>query len=495
MRKLMAVIICTILVFSGVVVPSEAAALDGAGTELNPYMITNEAQLRMISDFPDAYWRLASDIVLTDNWAAVGTTGDDFTGTLDGNGYKITGFNVTVSYGQDSKEGGFIEYNYGTIKNLRLEGSVTTARPSGGFLVFSNHGTIENCSTAGTLTNENTRWTNADVGGMACYNNGVIKNCYSRVKMIRNKYVSGGTNDLTEMAGFVSTNQGTIINCYAACEMSWPYSIGASYIPHGFVGYADTKNGGSAEGCYYDKELSGCSDSTMANGRSTVAMKMQAGYANWDFKDIWTMDENVNDGYPYLQVERSVARKVTGLSIDRTTASVAEGGTIVLAPVFVPANATNKNVTWSTSSRYVATVDENGVVTGISEGTAVITAVSEDGGYTASCVVTVTKTPAVIDDYTVNSLKAEEQQNGRFHVWANITKNSGREDVDTIMIVLYDSEGVMMDYIFMEAQFAQGQTANFGGVLKADGDIMIKAFVWDSLDSMIPLSNTIQQYF
>ena len=55
-----------------------------------------------------------------------------------------------------------------------------------------------------------------------------------------------------------------------------------------------------------------------------------------------------------------------------------------------PANATNKNVTWSSNNTGVATVDENGTVTGVAAGSAVITATTVDGGFTASCQVTVT---------------------------------------------------------------------------------------------------------
>lgn len=74
-------------------------------------------------------------------------------------------------------------------------------------------------------------------------------------------------------------------------------------------------------------------------------------------------------------------------------ADVYVGKTITLAPTFTPANATNKNVSWSTSDASVATVAE-GVVTGVAEGTAVITVTTEEGNYTAECTVTVGTAPA-----------------------------------------------------------------------------------------------------
>jgi hypothetical protein len=72
-----------------------------------------------------------------------------------------------------------------------------------------------------------------------------------------------------------------------------------------------------------------------------------------------------------------------------------------------PENATDKSVTWSSSNEKVATVDERGRVTGIKKGEAVITAVTNDGGHEAECIVTVKENPkpepAVYNLYIVDS--------------------------------------------------------------------------------------------
>jgi len=79
----------------------------------------------------------------------------------------------------------------------------------------------------------------------------------------------------------------------------------------------------------------------------------------------------------------------TGVTVSPSTATVATNATVTLTATVAPSNATNKAVVWSSSNTAAATV-ANGVVTGRSAGTATITATTADGGYTASCAVTVT---------------------------------------------------------------------------------------------------------
>ncbi|WP_052458422.1 Ig-like domain-containing protein, partial [Capnocytophaga canis] len=57
----------------------------------------------------------------------------------------------------------------------------------------------------------------------------------------------------------------------------------------------------------------------------------------------------------------------------------------------LPANATNKKVTWTSANTAIATVDDLGKVTGVASGTVYITATTEDSKKTASCKVTVSK--------------------------------------------------------------------------------------------------------
>ena len=77
---------------------------------------------------------------------------------------------------------------------------------------------------------------------------------------------------------------------------------------------------------------------------------------------------------------------VDSITLDKTTATVAVDGTITLTATVLPADATDPTVTWNSDNQAVATVN-NGVVTGVSAGTANITA--KAGDKTATCVVTV----------------------------------------------------------------------------------------------------------
>jgi len=79
---------------------------------------------------------------------------------------------------------------------------------------------------------------------------------------------------------------------------------------------------------------------------------------------------------------------VTGVTLEPTNTTVKVGKTVTLTATIEPGNADNKNLTWSSDKTNIATV-VNGVVTGKAAGTAEITVKTEDGGYEATCKVTV----------------------------------------------------------------------------------------------------------
>ena len=85
-------------------------------------------------------------------------------------------------------------------------------------------------------------------------------------------------------------------------------------------------------------------------------------------------------------------KMVTSVSLNENTLELYTGQSETLITTVTPDDATNKAVTWASSNDTIATVDNNGKVTAVKEGTATITATAADGsGKSATCTVTVEK--------------------------------------------------------------------------------------------------------
>ena len=97
---------------------------------------------------------------------------------------------------------------------------------------------------------------------------------------------------------------------------------------------------------------------------------------------------------------------VSGVTLNKSTTGMLVGGTETLTATIMPTNAANKSVSWSSSNSAVATVSNNGVVTGASVGTAVITVTTSDGGKTASCEVTVSAVVVNVTGVSLNKTAA-----------------------------------------------------------------------------------------
>ena len=87
---------------------------------------------------------------------------------------------------------------------------------------------------------------------------------------------------------------------------------------------------------------------------------------------------------------------VTGVRLNKTFLSMNAGDTQTLTATVTPSNATNKTVTWSSSNTSIATVSSSGVVTAKVTGQATITVKTDDGGFTATCSVTVSASPYTV---------------------------------------------------------------------------------------------------
>ena len=91
---------------------------------------------------------------------------------------------------------------------------------------------------------------------------------------------------------------------------------------------------------------------------------------------------------------------VTGVTLDVTELALEVPATATLTATVAPEEATDKTVVWASDNEAVATVAE-GVVTAVAEGTATITVTTVDGGFTATCIVTVTEVGSGVMDIQV----------------------------------------------------------------------------------------------
>lgn len=133
---------------------------------------------------------------------------------------------------------------------------------------------------------------------------------------------------------------------------------------------------------------------TWSSSNTSVATVSSSGVITAKAAGITTITVTTNDGRKNATCSVTVTPvAVTGVTLNKSSLSLYQNDSETLVATVLPSNASNKNVSWSTSNSSVATVTTNGQVTAISSGTATITVTTTDGGKTASCVVSVTADP------------------------------------------------------------------------------------------------------
>lgn len=100
----------------------------------------------------------------------------------------------------------------------------------------------------------------------------------------------------------------------------------------------------------------------------------------------------------------TVGQSVTSIKLDETTKTMYVGDTARMSYIIAPTNATNREVTWSSTNSAVFTVDANGQVSAKGSGIAVLVLKSSDGGYMSTCTITV-KQKATGIDFDVTNLE------------------------------------------------------------------------------------------
>ena len=108
---------------------------------------------------------------------------------------------------------------------------------------------------------------------------------------------------------------------------------------------------------------------------------------------------------------------VTGVSLDKSTLKLNKGARGKLTATVEPTNATNPAVSWSSSKPEVATVDGEGNVSAVGGGTATITVTTVEGGFTATCEVTVN---VPVNGVSLDKEKAEMPVSGTLQLTATV---------------------------------------------------------------------------
>ena len=192
---------------------------------------------------------------------------------------------------------------------------------------------------------------------------------------------------------------------------------------------------------------------TWSSSNTSVATVDSTGKVTGVSAGTATITVTTTDGGKTATCEITVGEvAVTGITLDKESALVEVGRTVQLTATVTPENVTNKNVIWTSSNENVARV-VNGEVTGYEEGTVTITAITEDGGKTATCSVTVTAPVIrpgyviVIDGYALSTEPETdyhtEGTNGANHYYGlkGVAYDGEEEPAENILWTLTEVEG------------------------------------------------------
>jgi len=129
---------------------------------------------------------------------------------------------------------------------------------------------------------------------------------------------------------------------------------------------------------------------TWVSSNSSIATVDANGKVIAKSKGSVTITATTVDGGKTATCAIKVITPITSITITPKTLSLGIGSSSVLVATVLPANASDKSVTWTSSNTNIATVDVNGKVTARAKGNATITAFSVDGKKKATCSLTVT---------------------------------------------------------------------------------------------------------
>ena len=112
--------------------------------------------------------------------------------------------------------------------------------------------------------------------------------------------------------------------------------------------------------------------------------------SEWVLSRVWSATSGTKTSWfeQIVVLADKAATAVTRIELDQTEMELVQGKTARISAIVYPLEITNRRVNWSSSDTSVATIDSDGIITAVGEGTAIITA-STANGATATCALTV----------------------------------------------------------------------------------------------------------
>lgn len=236
--------------------------------------------------------------------------------------------------------------------------------------------------------------------------------------------VAGSLNStyLTSVSATISNDKVTLTDDMEVFEINasndkWTFTSENTSL--GYSGTNLTNKTGTLE---WTLEITSSGTLTMSGGSNT----MKYNTSSPRFKVYGSSFAQAGDVQLYKQ-----SGKVNSVSLDASDIGVNVGQTHTLTATVSPASALNKNVSWSSSDETVASVTNEGVVTGVKAGTATITVTTEDGSKTASCLVRVQSGSTIVPtNISLNKTSAEIEINGTVQLEATIKpENAANKNV------------------------------------------------------------------
>ena len=142
---------------------------------------------------------------------------------------------------------------------------------------------------------------------------------------------------------------------------------------------------------------------------------------------------------------------VTGVELNKTELTLRVGNSETLIATVLPEDAEDKSVTWSSSDEAIATVDSNGKVTAVADkgiedpSKAVITVTTNDGNYTAECIVTVEDPINAFVRRLYDLCFGRKADTGGFRTWTNALRNKEKTAAQVIIGFFESKEMTQMN--------------------------------------------------